>query len=76
MPAFTSLKLKKATTIKRTTEEVELEKVTLKHHDFEKNPQVEQPEMATGVTLSEAEKDIPKKLVKQIETEKQVHAKE
>jgi hypothetical protein len=36
------LKLKKASTVKRELAEVSLEKVELKHHEFEREPVVEE----------------------------------
>lgn len=41
-PAFAGMKLKKATTVKRQWDDAGLEKVDLKHHEFEGQPQEEQ----------------------------------
>ena len=41
-PAFAGMKLKKATTVKRQWDDGGLEKVDLKHHEFEGIPQEEQ----------------------------------
>ena len=41
-PAFAGMKLKKAQTVKRTWDDGGLEKVDLKHHEFEGEPQEEQ----------------------------------
>ena len=41
-PAFAGFKLKKAETVKRQWDDGGLEKVDLKHHEFEKIPQEEQ----------------------------------
>lgn len=41
-PSFVGLKLKKAQTVKRDFAEEGLEKVTLKHHEFEKAPCLEE----------------------------------
>merc|ERR1739838_558243 len=46
------LKLKKAQTGKRQIEEAEVEKITLKRHEFESIPHEEEPEKETGVILS------------------------
>merc|ERR1711936_511713 len=43
-PAFAGFKLKKAETVKRQWDDGGLENVNLKHHEFEKPPQDEQPE--------------------------------
>merc|ERR1712037_532204 len=45
-------KLKKAQTGKRQIEEAEVEKITLKCHEFESIPHEEEPEKETGVILS------------------------
>merc|ERR1712051_1021576 len=45
-------KLKKAQTGKRQIEEAEVEKITLKRHEFEQVPHEEEPEKETGVILS------------------------
>ena len=37
-PSFIGLKLKKAQTVKRQVQEEGLEKISLKHHEFEKIP--------------------------------------
>merc|ERR1711874_88875 len=47
-------KLKKAETVKRQWDDGGLENVNLKHHEFEKPPQDEQPERNTEVLLSES----------------------
>jgi len=47
---FGKIKLKKAETVKRTWEDEGLEKVDLKHHEFERAPQEE--EVDTILTLS------------------------
>lgn len=52
-PAFAGFKLKKATTVKREWDDGGLEKVDLKHHEFEKQPQEETPEKGSSVLLSE-----------------------
>merc|ERR1712048_76064 len=52
-PAFAGFKLKKAETVKRQWDDGGLENVNLKHHEFEKAPQDEQPERNTEVLLSE-----------------------
>merc|ERR1712107_258818 len=41
-PAFAGMKLKKAQTVKRTWDDGGVEKVDLKHHEFEGEPQEEQ----------------------------------
>lgn len=41
-PSFVGLKLKKAQTVKREIVEESLEKVALKHHEFEKVPCTEE----------------------------------
>merc|ERR1712110_1299239 len=43
-PAFAGFKLKKAETVKRSWDDGGLENVNLKHHEFEKEPENEQPE--------------------------------
>lgn len=52
-PAFAGFKLKKAETVKRGWDDGGLEKVDLKHHEFEKQPQEESAEKTSGVVLSE-----------------------
>ena len=56
-PAFAGFKLKKASQVKRKFDEPEMEKVELKHHEFEKLPQEEEAEKATTVILSEPIED-------------------
>merc|ERR1712228_153658 len=58
-PAFAGFKLKKAETVKRQWDDGGLENVNLKHHEFEKAPEEEQPERDSEVLLSEGmpEKD-------------------
>lgn len=41
-PAFSKIQLKKASVVKRNIEEAEIEKVSLKHHEFERVPQEEE----------------------------------
>ena len=41
-PAFAGMKLKKSSTVKRDWDDGGLEKVDLKHHEFEKTPEEEQ----------------------------------
>merc|ERR1711881_252831 len=53
-PAFAGFKLKKAETVKRQWDDGGLENVNLKHHEFEKPPQDEQPERNTEVLLSQS----------------------
>merc|ERR1712008_397679 len=58
-PAFGGFKLKKAETVKRGWDDGGLEGVNLKHHEFEKEPEVETPERDTDVLLGDGvpEKD-------------------
>merc|ERR1712129_444308 len=49
---FGGIKLKKAQTGKRELDEAEVEKITLKHYEFEQVPLEEEPEKETGVILS------------------------
>merc|ERR1711935_337650 len=58
-PAFGGFKLKKAETVKRGWDDGGLEGVNLKHHEFEKEPEVETPERNTDVLLGDGvpEKD-------------------
>jgi hypothetical protein len=49
---FGGIKLKKAQTGKRELDEEDVEKITLKHHEFEQVPLEEEPEKETGVILS------------------------
>merc|ERR1712183_824353 len=53
-PAFAGMKLKKSSTVKRDWDDGGLEKVDLKHHEFEKTPEEEQPERGTGIEMTEA----------------------
>merc|ERR1711928_43949 len=53
-PAFAGFKLKKAKTVKRGWDDGGLENVNLKHHEFEKPPEDEQPEKDCTVIMSEA----------------------
>merc|ERR1712141_189952 len=54
-PAFAGMKLKKAQTVKREWDDGGLEKVDLKHHEFEKPVQEEKPEKALDIIqVSEA----------------------
>merc|ERR1711997_1410718 len=53
-PAFAGFKLKKAETVKRQWDDGGLENVNLKHHEFEKEPQNEEPERDCNVLMSEA----------------------
>merc|ERR1712025_1349494 len=53
-PAFAGFKLKKAETVKRGWDDGGLENVNLKHHEFEKPPEDEQPERNTEVLLSQS----------------------
>merc|ERR1740128_1609995 len=48
---FGKIKLKKAETVKRTWEDQGMETVDLKHHEFERPPQDEEPEGQSSVTL-------------------------
>ena len=48
---FGKIKLKKAETVKRTWEDEGLEKVDLKHHEFERAPQEEEVHTFTVFTL-------------------------
>merc|ERR1712179_742473 len=50
---FAGLKLKKTETVKRTWEDKEMEKVELKHHEFEIEPQSEEVELNTSVILEQ-----------------------
>ena len=50
-PAFAGFKLKKAETVKRQWDDGGMEKVDLKHHEFEKIPQEEQV-LSTTQTLT------------------------
>merc|ERR1712080_649195 len=50
-PAFAGMKLKKSSTVKRDWDDGGLEKVDLKHHEFEKTPEEEQPERGTGIEM-------------------------
>merc|ERR1711879_368230 len=76
-PAFAGMKLKKSSTVKRDWDDGGLEKVDLKHHEFEKTPEEEQPERGTGIEMTEAlpdddaKKGKKKKKVKKTTTKKQ-----
>ena len=52
IPAFASIKLKKAEIVKRTWDEETLEIVDLKHHEFEAIPQLEDTEHPANVSVS------------------------
>lgn len=52
-PAFAGFKLKKAETVKRGWDDGGLQKVDLKHHEFEKQPQEESAEKSSEILLSE-----------------------
>merc|ERR1712121_281013 len=52
-PAF-AVKLKKAETVKRTWDDGGLEKVDLKHHEFERPPQEVEPESKSAVKMGKA----------------------
>merc|ERR1711997_937221 len=56
-PAFGGFKLKKAETVKRQWDDGGLEGVNLKHHEFEKEPEVETPERNTDVLLGDGVPD-------------------
>ncbi|CAB4063287.1 unnamed protein product [Lepeophtheirus salmonis] len=52
-PAFAGLKLKKSETVKRTWGDDSLEKVELKHHEFEIMPEEQDIELDTSVILTD-----------------------
>merc|ERR1712223_845502 len=69
-PAFAGMKLKKSSTVKRDWDDGGLEKVDLKHHEFEKTPEEEQPERGTGIEMTEALPDDDAKKGKKKKKEK------
>merc|ERR1712032_150788 len=54
---FGKIKLKKAETVKRTWDDPGMETVDLKHHEFERAPQEEEPEGQTSVKLGNVIED-------------------
>ena len=70
-PPFAGMKLKKSSQVKRTWNDDKMETVDLKHHEFEKIPQVETPEKGTTVVMTDPlpdddDKDKKKKKKKKV----------
>merc|ERR1712080_792424 len=60
-PSFAGMKLKKSERVQRKWDDDNLEKVELKHHEFEKVPQEEGPELTSESWVTDRAPDDDKK---------------